>query len=178
MTTIVRHNDTLYFDNLLLIASHQGGTFANAKQPKVYKHPSFNAFIGISGALEAGHFNSMEAAINQWLVDLTADIHAPIKTGALDKIVPTTSITIGVFCKDFTLVINHNQEPGDKWNVYKHPTNRIMVIGSGSAALNFADKFEAMLDVDPISVLKAINRIDVFTTLSWCKLDISKLEKL
>lgn len=178
MTTIVRYKDKLYFDNLLLIASHQGGTFTNAKQPKVYKHPSFNALIAISGALEAGHFKQVESIINQWLVDLSADIHAAINTEALTKIKPTTAITVGIYCKDFTLVINNGGDPGDKWSTFKHPTGRMMVIGSGSAALNYIDKFESMFEQDPVSVLKSINQMDVFSSVKWNMLDISKLGEL
>lgn len=178
MTTIVRYNDKLYFDNLLLIASHKGGTFTNAKQSKVYKHPSFNALIAISGALEAGHFNQVEAIINQWLVNLSVDIHSALNTEALDKIKPTTSVTVGIYCKDFTLVINNDGDPSDTWNTYKHPTNRMMIIGSGSPALNYTDKFEAMMEQDPVSVLKSINRMDVFSSVKWNMLDISNLGEL
>ena len=54
MTLIVRHKDTIYFDDLVLVASHAGGTFGTSLHHKLYKHPSYNALIGVSGTLNQG----------------------------------------------------------------------------------------------------------------------------
>ena len=59
MTVIVRHDNTLYFDDLILTANHVGGTFAKAPHPKVYRHPNFNALIGVSGAIAGNIFNKI-----------------------------------------------------------------------------------------------------------------------
>lgn len=180
MTVIVRHDNTLYFDDLILTANHVGGTFAKAPHPKVYRHPNFNALIGVSGAIAGNIFNKINAVITQWLTELKEDIHAPLDLEALEEIQCETLLTIGIFCKDFTVVLHVDGEPKKKsdWRVYKHPVTRPMVIGAGSSVLHFIDDFTRAMSEDPMNGIRLILGREIFGSCNWKSLDITNLGEL
>lgn len=179
MTVIVRYDNKLYFDDLLLTANHIGGTFAGSIHPKVYKHENYNALIGVSGGVPGNIFNQLNAVITQWLTELKIDKHAPLSMETLDDIASDTLLTIGIYCRDFTIVM-HTDGDGKKkdWSVYKHPLHRTMIIGSGVVGMHFHEQLDkAMRESEEAGLTLLIQR-DVYASCNWKKLNIESLGEL
>ncbi len=110
MTTIVRLGDDIYFDNMILLATHAGGFVTDTQgKHKLFKHPSYPVVIGISGAMTATDFQSVEAWVNQTITSLNEDINTPVNIEALNEIKDFRNLmTLGIYSKDYTFVINND----------------------------------------------------------------------
>lgn len=174
MTTIVRLNDDIYFDNLVLLASHAGGFISDTKDKhKLFKHPSYPVVIGISGAMTATNFQTIETWINQTLTTLSEDINAAVNIEALNEIKEFKELlTVGIYSKDFTFVI-HNDGNGEKWETFKYTPNRLMIIGSGTSAMKVLTEEDFQSQVE--NALEVVSRMDTFTTATWNHFDINEL---
>jgi hypothetical protein len=174
MTTIVRLNDDIYFDNLVLLASHAGGFISTTKDKhKLFKHPSYPVVIGISGAMTATDFQSVEAWVNQTITSLNEDINTPVNIEALNEIKDFRNLmTLGIYSKDYTFVIN-NAGNGEKWETFKYTPNRLMIIGSGTSTMKVLTEEDFQSQVE--NALEVVSRMDTFTTATWNHFDINEL---
>ena len=174
MTTIVRLGDDIYFDNMILLATHAGGFVTDTKgKYKLFKHPSYPVVIGISGAMTATDFQSVEAWVNQTITSLNEDINAPVNIEALNEIKDFRNLmTLGIYSKDYTFVIN-NDGDGKKWEAFKYTPKRLMIIGSGTSAMKVLN--EESFENNLYKSLEVIGRMDTFTTAKWNHFNINEL---
>ena len=174
MTTIVRLGDDIYFDNMILLATHAGGFVTDTKgKHKLFKHPSYPVVIGISGAMTATDFQSVEAWVNQTITSLNEDINTPVNIEALNEIKDFRNLmTLGIYSKDYTFVIN-NAGNVEKWETFKYTPNRLMIIGSGTSAMNVLTEEDFQSQVE--NALEVVSRMDTFTTATWNHFDINEL---
>ena len=174
MTTIVRLGDDIYFDNMILLATHAGGFVTDTKgKHKLFKHPSYPVVIGISGAMTATDFQSVEAWVNQTITSLNEDINTPVNIEALNEIKDFRNLmTLGIYSKDYTFVIN-NAGNGEKWETFKYTPNRLMIIGSGTSAMKVLTEEDFQSQVE--NALEVVSRMDTFTTATWNHFDINEL---
>ena len=174
MTTIVRLGGDIYFDNLVLLATHAGGFISDTKgKHKLFKHPSYPVVIGLSGAMTATDFQSINAWINQTITTLNEDINAAVNIEALVEIKDFKNLlTLGIYSKDYTFVI-HNDGNGKKWETFKYTPDRLMIIGSGTAAMKVLNEqsFKSNLKKS----LEVIGRMDTFITAKWNHFNLAKL---
>ena len=174
MTTIVRLGDDIYFDNMILLATHAGGFVTDTKgKHKLFKHPSYPVVIGLSGAMTATDFQSINAWVNQTITTLNDDINAAVNIEALSEIKDFKNLlTLGIYSKDYTFVI-HNDGNGKKWETFKYTPDRLMIIGSGTAAMKVLN--EQSFKTDLKKSLEVIGRMDTFNTEKWNHFNISEL---
>ena len=174
MTTIVRLGDDIYFDNLVLLATHAGGFISDTKgKHKLFKHQSYPVVIGLSGAMTATEFQSINAWINQTIITLNEDINSAVNIETLTEIKDFRNLmTLGIYSKDYTFVIN-NDGDGKKWEAFKYTPKRLMIIGSGTSAMKVLNEesFENSLQKS----LEVIGRMDTFTTAKWNHFNINEL---
>lgn len=174
MTTIVRLGDDIYFDNLVLLATHAGGFISDTKgKHKLFKHQSYPVVIGLSGAMTATEFQSINAWINQTIITLNEDINSAVNIETLTEIKDFKNLlTVGIYSKDYTFVI-HNDGNGKKWETFKYTPNRLMIIGSGTSAMKVLTEEDFQSQVE--NALEVVSRMDTFTTATWNHFDINEL---